>query len=133
MNAIDVAIHTTDTIIKINIDGAIIILNWPRYMLYRTMNQILRQPTLSTFLIADKLFQIRKEIKPQDNLKSIRRKVLIVIGASSQIKQSIASIAKAEGAIVHRSSRENGVDVSEKSTFDAVFRDVFKKMEEWTL
>jgi hypothetical protein len=42
MNAIDVAIHTTDTIIKINIDGAIIILNWPRYMLYRTMNQILR-------------------------------------------------------------------------------------------
>ena len=42
-------------------------------------------------------------------------------------------MAKAEGAIVHRSSRENGVDVSEKSTFDAVFRDVFKKMEEWTL
>ena len=42
MNAIDVAIHTTDTIIKNNIDGAIIILNWPRYMLYRTMNQILR-------------------------------------------------------------------------------------------
>ena len=84
MNAIDVAIHTTDTIIKINIDGAIIILNWPRYMLYRTMNQTnIKIAYPIDIFIADKLFQIRKEIKPQDNLKSIRRKVLIVIGASS--------------------------------------------------
>ena len=83
--------------------------------------------------MADNLFQLRKEIKPQDNLKNIRGKVLIVIGASSWIRQSIASIAKVEGAIVHGFSRENGVDVSEKSTFDAAFRDVFKKMKRWTL
>ena len=42
MNAIDAAIHTTDTIIKTNIEGTIIILNWPRCMLYMTMNQILK-------------------------------------------------------------------------------------------
>ena len=132
MNAIDVAIHTTDTIIKINIDGAIIIKLAKIHVIQDNESNIKIAYPIDIF-IADKLFQIRKEIKPQDNLKSIRRKVLIVIGASSQIKQSIASIAKAEGAIVHRSSREDGVDVSEKSTFDAVFRDVFKKMEEWTL
>ena len=56
-----------------------------------------------------------------------------MIGASTGIGQSIVNIAKVEGAILHRFSRENRVDVSEKSTFDAAFRDVFKKMEGWTL
>ncbi len=51
--------------------------------------------------IADKLYQIRKGDKPQDNLKNISGKVLIVIGSSSGIGQSIANIAKAEGEIVH--------------------------------
>ena len=60
-------------------------------------------------------------------------KVLIVIGASSWIRQSIASIAKVEGAIVHGFSRENGVDVREKSILDDAFHDVFKKMEGSTL
>ena len=109
MNAIDVAILTADTIIKTNIDVTI------------------------CEIPAEKLFQIRKENKPQDNLKNIMGKVLIFIGASSWIRQSIASIAKVEGANVHGFSRENGVDVSEKSTFDAAFSDVFKKMEGWTL
>ena len=63
--------------------------------------------------IADKLYQIRKGDKPQDNLKNISGKVLIVIAANSGIEQSIVNIAKTEGAIVHRFSRENGVDISE--------------------
>ena len=77
--------------------------------------------------IADKLFQIRKENKPQDNLSNISGKVLIVIGASSGIGQSIVNIAKAKGVIVYGFSRENGVEVREKSTLDAAFRDVFRK------
>ena len=39
----------------------------------------------------------------------------------------MAKIPKAQGAILHGFSRENGVDVREKSTLDAVFPDVFKK------
>ena len=62
--------------------------------------------------IADKLYQIRKGDKPQDNLKNISGKVLIVIAANSGIGQSIVNIAKTEGAIVHGFSRENGVDIS---------------------
>ena len=63
--------------------------------------------------IADKLYQIRKGDKPQDNLKNISGKVLIVIAANSGIGQSVVNIAKTEGAIVHGFSRENGVDISE--------------------
>ena len=77
MNTIDVATLTADTIIKTNIDVTI------------------------CEIPAEKLFQIRKENKSQDNLKNISGKVLIVIGSSSGIGQSIANIAKAEGEIVH--------------------------------
>ncbi len=103
MNTNDVAILTADTIIKTNIDVTI------------------------CEIPAEKLFQIRKENKSQDNLKNISGKDLIFIGASSWIGQFIAYIAKAEGGIVHGISRENGVDVREKSTLNAAFHEVFKK------
>ena len=170
-DAIDVAVHTTDTIIKTNIDGTICeipdrqnlmsgqtpqcfklslikrahqlaklvdmpftddcgIVNHFKlakvHVLYGSESNIKITYPIDIF-IADKLFQIRKENKPQDNLKNISGKVLIVIGASSGIGQSIANIAESEGAIVHGFSRENGVDVREKSTLDAAFRDVFRK------
>ena len=103
MNVIDVAMNTSDTTIKTNI-----------------------QWTICKFLFS-KLFKIRKENKSQYYLKNISGKVLIFIDSSNRIVQSIANIDKAEGEIVLGLSRENGIEVREKSTLDAVFSDVFKK------
>ena len=77
--------------------------------------------------ITDKIFQIIKENISRVNLKNIAVKVLIVIGASSGIGQSIENISKSEGAIVYDFSRENGVEILEKWTLDAVFCVVFKE------
>ena len=106
MNAIDAAIHTTDTKIKTNIDGTIC------------------------------------EIPAHQNLMSGQTQQCFKL---SLIKKGNHDKCKKWDRTIYRKYRQSRrsdftwvfkrkqIDVSEKSTFDAAFRDVFKKMEGWTL
>ena len=80
--------------------------------------------------LADKFFQIRSiEVTEEleNIMEKIKRKVLVVFGASRGIGKEIVKLAQKFGAKVYGFSRKNGIDVSKPEDVDKALKEVFSK------
>jgi 2-C-methyl-D-erythritol 4-phosphate cytidylyltransferase len=74
--------------------------------------------------VADKLFQLKHLVASDADLKQLRDKVLVILGASSGIGKSISGMAKTHGARVYDFSRQNEVDVRSRSAIEKALHTV---------
>jgi 2-C-methyl-D-erythritol 4-phosphate cytidylyltransferase len=76
--------------------------------------------------LADKLFQLSAVEGRSDAVSAelVRGKVLVVLGASKGIGESILALAEAAGARVYGFSRVNGVDVRDYAAVEEALRNV---------
>ncbi|EAQ98929.1 2-C-methyl-D-erythritol 4-phosphate cytidylyltransferase [Congregibacter litoralis] len=75
--------------------------------------------------IADKFFQMRSISIPQQDLSKLSGKVMIVIGGSRGIGESIRDCAAEHGVKTYSLSRSDGVDIADPQALDKAFADVF--------
>ena len=82
----------------------------------------------SDIFMADRLFQIRSTLGPEDgNLEDIKNKVLVVFGGTSGIGECTINIAKEHSAKTYAYSIQNGCDVSSYEQVEKALKEVFKK------
>lgn len=67
----------------------------------------------SDIYMADRLFQVRSTLFPQEqNLSDLKDKVIAIFGGTSGIGEAISEMAKEYGAKVYASSTRTGVDIT---------------------
>lgn len=78
--------------------------------------------------IADKLFQLKKTTLTKDiKLNLLKDKVIAIFGGTSGIGESIANIAKAQGASVFVTSISTGCDISDYNQVEHFLKNVYEK------
>lgn len=77
--------------------------------------------------IADKLFQLKTSEISNENLSSLKDKVIVIFGGFSGIGEATVKIAKDNSAIVYPLSRQNGVNVCEYSEIENALDTIYKK------
>lgn len=77
--------------------------------------------------IADKLFQLKSISQNNYDKNNLNNKVIVVIGASKGIGESVVNHAKNYNAKVYGFSRSNGVDVCNYKTVEKALNDVYEK------
>ena len=82
----------------------------------------------SDIFMADRLFQIRSALYPQEqNIENIKNKVLVIFGGTSGIGKSTANLATKYGANVFVASLETGCDVRNYISIENFLKDVYSK------
>lgn len=82
----------------------------------------------SDIFLADRLFQIRSTLGPDDsNIKDIKNKVIVVFGGSSGIGECTINLAKENGAKTYAFSLANGCDVSSYEQVEKALKEVYEK------
>ena len=82
----------------------------------------------SDIFMADRLFQVRSTLFPENSdLSGMRDKVIAIFGGTSGIGESIANLAKELGANVFVSSTRTGCDITKYSDVENFLADVNAK------
>lgn len=81
----------------------------------------------SDIYLADRLFQLRSATTSQVDLRHLKNKVVIVIGASRGIGLACAQLARQHGAVVVEASRHTGIDVCDRSSINRLFSQIVEQ------
>ena len=82
----------------------------------------------SDIFMADRLFQIRSVIYPQEQiLDNVKDKVIVIFGGTSGIGLCTAELAQKYGAKVYSASTGTGCDITDYDSVEKVLKDVFEK------
>ncbi len=82
----------------------------------------------SDIFMADRLFQIRSQIYPENvNLEMLRGKVLVIFGGTSGIGECSAALAKEYGAEVFAASSRTGCDITDFAQVEGFLKSVYEK------
>lgn len=82
----------------------------------------------SDIFMADRLFQVRSSLFPQEqNLSDIKDKIIAIFGGTSGIGKAISNMAKDYGAKVYVSSTRTGVDVSKYNDVEKFLSNINKE------
>ncbi|MBE7710052.1 MAG: 2-C-methyl-D-erythritol 4-phosphate cytidylyltransferase [Cyanobacteria bacterium SIG32] len=82
----------------------------------------------SDIFMADRLFQIRSNIFPNDeNLKDIKDNVIVIFGGTSGIGSCIKELAEQNGAIVYACSSSTGCDITSYQAVEEYLKNVYEK------
>ena len=82
----------------------------------------------SDIFMADRLFQIRSSIFPEEqNLDNIEDKVLVIFGGTSGIGECTAILAREHGAKVFVASNSTGCDIRDYSAIENFLKEVYSK------
>ncbi len=82
----------------------------------------------SDIFMADRLFQIRSTIEPNEqNIEDIEDKVIVIFGGTSGIGLTTANMAREYGAKVFSTSKSTGCDVVNYNSVENFLRDVYSK------
>lgn len=82
----------------------------------------------SDIFMADRLFQIRSQLYPENiNLENLKEKVIVIFGGTSGIGECSANLAKEYGAEVFVASSRNGCDITDFTQIEAFLKSVYEK------
>ena len=82
----------------------------------------------SDIYMADRLFQVKSTLFPQDkNLSELKDKVIAIFGGTSGIGEAIANMAEEYGAKVFVSSTRTGVDVTNYNNIEKFLENINQK------
>ncbi len=78
--------------------------------------------------MADRLFQIRSVIYPQEQiLDNVKDKVIVIFGGTSGIGLCTAELAQKYGANVYSASTSTGCDITDYNSVEKVLKNVYQK------
>lgn len=84
----------------------------------------------SDIFMADRLFQIRSSLYPEEqNPERIKDKVLVIFGGTSGIGECTANLAKEHGAKVFVASNSTGCDVRNYNSIEKFLKEVYSKTQ----
>ena len=82
----------------------------------------------SDIFMADRLFQIRSSLYPEEkNLENLKDKVIVIFGGTSGIGKCTAILAKKYGAKVFIASNQTGCDITDYDSVEKLLKDVYLK------
>jgi 2-C-methyl-D-erythritol 4-phosphate cytidylyltransferase len=82
----------------------------------------------SDIFMADRLFQIRSALQPNEqNIEDIEDKVIVIFGGTSGIGECTANIAREYGAKVFTCSLSTGCDVADYNSVNKFLKEVYEK------
>ena len=82
----------------------------------------------SDIFMADKLFQIRNAMQPQEqNIENIEDKVVVIFGGTSGIGECTAILAREYGAKVFTASLSTGCDITDYNSVEKFLENVYKQ------
>ena len=82
----------------------------------------------SDIFMADRLFQIRSVIYPQEQiLDNVKDKVIVIFGGTSGIGLCTAELAQKYGANVYSASTSTGCDITDYNSVEKVLKNVYQK------
>ena len=82
----------------------------------------------SDIFMADRLFQIRSSLYPEEqNLDNMEDKVIVIFGGTSGIGECTATLAREYGAKVFVASNSTGCDIRDYSAIEKFLKDVYSK------
>lgn len=82
----------------------------------------------SDIFMADRLFQIRSSIFPEEqNLEKMEDKVIVIFGGTSGIGECTAILAREYGAKVFVASNSTGCDIRDYSAIENFLKEVYSK------
>ena len=82
----------------------------------------------SDIFMADRLFQIRSQLYPENiNLENLKGKVIVIFGGTSGIGECSANLAKEYGADVFVASSRTGCDITDFTQVENFLKTVFEK------
>lgn len=82
----------------------------------------------SDIFMADRLFQIRSNIYPQEQiLENIKGKVIVIFGGTSGIGLCTKELAEKCGAKVYSASKSTGCDITDYNSVEQVLKDAYNK------
>ena len=82
----------------------------------------------SDIYMADRLFQVRSTVFPnENNLTDLKNKVIVIFGGTSGIGEGIAKMAKEYDAEVFVCSDKTGIDVTSYSDIEKFLKEVYDK------
>lgn len=79
----------------------------------------------SDVFLADKLFQIRQIIHPDNNIENIKDKVIVIFGGTKGIGEKTAELAEKYGAKVFATSSSMGCDITDFDSVDSFLKKVY--------
>ena len=80
----------------------------------------------SDIFMADRLFQIRSNLYPQEqNLENMEDKVIVIFGGTSGIGECTAILAREYGAKVFVASTSTGCDITDYNSVEKFLKDVY--------
>jgi len=77
--------------------------------------------------IADKLFQMKSIEAPKQDKTQLKKKVVVVFGASKGIGEAVVHLATQYGAQIYGFSRSNGVDICNFEAVKNALKSVYEK------
>ncbi len=77
--------------------------------------------------IADKLFQIKSSVPPNEELVNLKDKVVVIFGASRGIGLATKKLAQRYKAKVWGFSRSNNIDITDEKSVEDALKEVFNK------
>lgn len=84
----------------------------------------------SDIFMADRLFQIRSSLYPDDqNLEDIKDKVIVIFGGTSGIGLCTSDLAKQYGAQVFVASTSTGCDITDYNSVEKFLKEVYEKTQ----
>ena len=82
----------------------------------------------SDIFMADRLFQIRSSIYPEEQkIENIEDKVLVIFGGTSGIGECTATLAREYGAKVYVASITTGCDITDYESVEKFLKEVYSK------
>ena len=82
----------------------------------------------SDIFMADRLFQIRSSLYPEEkNLENLEDKVIVIFGGTSGIGECTATLAREYGAKVFAASISTGCDVTDYDSVEKFLKEVYLK------
>ena len=82
----------------------------------------------SDIFMADRLFQIRSNLYPEEqNLENMEDKVIVIFGGTSGIGECTATLAREYGAKVFVASTSTGCDITNYDSVEKFLKDVYEQ------
>lgn len=83
----------------------------------------------SDIFMADRLFQIRSNLYPEEqNLENLEDKVLVIFGGTSGIGECTAILAREYGAKVYVASTSTGCDITDYNSVEKFLKEVYEQV-----